>query len=307
MSNSGTEVSHHPQYYFDDGSHVFRVENTLYKLSRTNLSRHSHVFADMFGAGKTQSGSEGTAAVVAGSNTEGASDDQPILLPDLSASTFDLFLEHHFGYPRLQSRYTKEELARFIAFCDKYHCPQTKAFVVHRLQAASWRFHPAELIQLAVTYNAPGLFHLAFKELMDISVTQLSKLHRAMMGIEVFTAFVLAKTVLDDHCRIIAAEEPRIMTHAEDCQDPAACEEDWHAVWWNGMGRFLLDGRNPQPYGEAVKRFKEMHFGRVGEGCKDSMFRFIGQGTAFEFAEHFVNELCDHLVRQLLFEPSSPM
>ncbi|KIJ13076.1 hypothetical protein PAXINDRAFT_117517 [Paxillus involutus ATCC 200175] len=242
-----------------------------------------------------------------GVNNEGKNDSNPILLPELSTSTFDLFVEHHFGYPRPGGKYTNEELEKFIVFCDKYQCPQTKVFVAHRLDATSWRFHPAQLMGFAVTYNIPGLFQIAFQKLTEIPITQLTREHRGMMGPEVFTRLVYAKAILDEHCRIVAAEEPRILTHADDCCDPASCEEDWHSVWWNGMGRFLLDGRNPQPYGEAIKRFKEMHFGRVGEGCKEVMFRFIEQGTAFKFAEHFITDLCDRLVKLLLFEPSSPV
>jgi hypothetical protein len=262
----------------------------------------------MFSSGlKPQSGSDGTTTEVAGFNVEGQSDNYPIRLPELSTSTFDLFLEHHFGYPRTGSKYTNEELEDFIAFCDKYHCMSTKMFVANRLEAVKWRFHPAALVDLAVTYNIPNLFRIAFRTLIEIPITRLSKEHRRMIGSEVFTRLVYAKAILDEHCRIVAAEEPRILTHADDCRDPASCVEDWHAVWWNGMGRFLLDGRNPQPYADAIKRFKEMHFGRVGEGCKEVMFRFIDQGTAFKFAEHFIEELCDHLVKLLLFEPSSPV
>ena len=54
------------------------------------------------------------------------------------------------------------------------------------------------------------------------------------------------------------------------------------------MGRFLLDGRNPQPYDDAVKRFKDMCFGRVSSGCKSRMFRIIDQRTAFGYTDKFV-------------------
>ncbi|OAX37998.1 hypothetical protein K503DRAFT_770914, partial [Rhizopogon vinicolor AM-OR11-026] len=57
--------------------------------------------------------------------------------------------------------------------------------------------------------------------------------------------------------------------HASNCREPVGCDEDWHAIWWNGMGRFLLDGRNPQPYGDAVKCFKNMQFGRVSRGVRN--------------------------------------
>ena len=39
------------------------------------------------------------------------------------------------------------------------------------------------------------------------------------------------------------------------------------------MGRYLLDGQNPQPYDEAVRQFRlEAVFGCMGKGCKEKMF-----------------------------------
>ncbi|KAG1843331.1 hypothetical protein DFJ58DRAFT_665347, partial [Suillus subalutaceus] len=111
---------------------------------------------------------------------------------------------------------------------------------------------------------------------------------------------------LDSHRRIVAAEEPKILMHSNECQDPTGCNEDWHTIWWNGMGRFLLDGRNPQPYDDAVKCFKELQFGCVSEGCKDLMFKILDQGAAFKHAEQFVSETCSFLVEKLVFEPEPP-
>ena len=55
-----------------------------------------------------------------------------------------------------------------------------------------------------------------------------------MTGPDIFSSLALAKAVLDEHCRIVAAEEPHILTHTDDCQLPSACEADWHGVWWDG-------------------------------------------------------------------------
>ena len=88
--------------------------------------------------------------------------------------------------------------------------------------------------------------------------------------------------------------------HADNCQDPTACEVDWHGVWWNGMGCYLLDGRNPQPYDKAVRRFRlEAEFGRMGKGCKEKMFRLMNDGTAFRHADIFIDELCNRLITEL--------
>ena len=62
---------------------VLQVENTLYRLSMCNLCRHSQVLADMFKAGTEDFGG-------------GSSVTNPIEVPQLPSSTFDLFVEHHF-------------------------------------------------------------------------------------------------------------------------------------------------------------------------------------------------------------------
>jgi hypothetical protein len=59
-------------------------------------------------------------------------------------------------------------------------------------------------------------------------------------------------------------------------------DEDWYAIWWNGMGRFLLDGRNPQPYGEAIKHFKDMEFGRVSGGVQGTFVQDYRAGSTVQ-------------------------
>jgi hypothetical protein len=69
------------------------------------------------------------------------------------------------------------------------------------------------------------------------------------------------------------------------------------------MSQFLLDGRNPQPYSDAAKHFKDMSFGRVSKGCKDVMFKILDEGAAFRHADHFTTEACQFLLDKLVFEP----
>ncbi|OAX38710.1 hypothetical protein K503DRAFT_770217 [Rhizopogon vinicolor AM-OR11-026] len=77
--------------------------------------------------------------------------------------------------------------------------------------------------------------------------------------------------------------------HASDCREPVGCDEDWHAIWWNGMDR-LLDGGNPQPYSEV--------FGRISRGYKELIFKILEQGAAFNHANQFIEEACNRLVEQ---------
>ncbi|OAX37464.1 hypothetical protein K503DRAFT_857339 [Rhizopogon vinicolor AM-OR11-026] len=238
MSGGFSTPTRHPIYYFTSASHVFQVDNILYRLCDSVLSSFSQTFHDMFHAAAT-AGHEGL---------DGQSDEKPIHLDGVTREIFELFLEHAFNSCRTRAsgQYTIEELSNTFATSQ------------HRV-----------------------------------------------LGTAVFTSLIYMQAASEQHRRIVATEVPKILMHTSDCQEPVGCNEDWHAIWWNGMGRFLLDGRNPQPYREAVKRFKVMQFGRVGRGCKELMFKILERGAAFHYADQFIEHACNRLVEQLISDSST--
>ena len=122
------------------------------------------------------------------------------------------------------------------------------------------------------------------------------------MGYDVFTMLVYVKALLDEQCHIFAAEPP-VMQHAANCQDRDGCIEDWRAIWWNGMGRLLLDARNPQPFHDAFNRFQCLEFGRVGEDCKQLMLsQVMGMNVPAYHAQNFINGVRRRLVKKLIKE-----
>lgn len=278
----------HPVYYFPQGTHIFLVENTLYKLHDDVLIAHSLTFKEMFEHGVSLP-------------LEGKSDECAIPLQDRKA-TFDLFLDHIYGHSRSvgsADTYSYEELRSLLELVQKYRCAETRRFAIDHIWDKRFTYHPANLIKLGHDFHIPQVFSRSFMNLLKIPLKEISKEHRLLIGEEVFVAFVYAKAMLDEHCRIVACEEPVILSHASDCGNPTACQEDWHAVWWNGMGRFLLDGRNPQPFSDAIKRFREMQFGRMGRGCQQLMFQVLDRGVAFRYADTFVKDVCQGLVHDL--------
>ncbi|KAG2048596.1 hypothetical protein BDR06DRAFT_844926, partial [Suillus hirtellus] len=84
--------------------------------------------------------------------------------------------------------------------------------------------------------------------------------YQKLMGNKVFLNVIYVQAALDSHHQIVAVEELKILMHLNECQDPTSCNEDRHIIWWNGMGQLLLDGRNPQPYNDTIKHFKELQF-----------------------------------------------
>ena len=120
------------------------------------------------------------------------------------------------------------------------------------------------------------------------------------MGMDAYAAFIYVKTRLDAYTRTVAAESPP-MVHTDSCPDPKGCAEDWVAVWWNGMGRLLLDAKNPHPFDEALDRFRLLQFGRIGEDCKRHMFsNVLLVNIPLAHLHRFVIRVRDRLVQKFI-------
>jgi hypothetical protein len=80
-----------------------------------------------------------------------------------------------------------------------------------------------------------------------------------------------------------------------------SCAQDWLAVWGNGMGRFLLDGRHLLSYDDAFKRFQLLQFGEVSNSCKLGMFHFINEGEGFMREYTYTKQYATHMADILIF------
>ena len=84
MTTPGT-FTRHPEYYFDNGTYIIRVEDKLYKLFHPILTSESPVFAHLFSLPPERETVEGTIDMF------------PILIdPDLTVDVFDLFVKLKF-------------------------------------------------------------------------------------------------------------------------------------------------------------------------------------------------------------------
>ena len=95
------------------------------------------------------------------------------------------------------------------------------------------------------------------------------------------------KEASETHRRAIATEPPRVL-HAPACVNETLCEQHWRGTWWNGMGRFLMDGRSKLSFDEALSRFMPMNFGEMGAECKQATLKFVQDGDGFDHARELV-------------------
>ncbi|EGO25495.1 hypothetical protein SERLADRAFT_437231 [Serpula lacrymans var. lacrymans S7.9] len=124
---------------------------------------------------------------------------------------------------------------------------------------------------------SPSLFDATFGSSSNTVLSLWSKppkpdhRHRTQFGHSVFVALANLRKILDEHRRMVACELPEINEHALDCSNQDLCSADWWQAWWNGMGRFLLDGRYPMPYKEAAQRFQRNPFEQLIEDTAERL------------------------------------
>ncbi|KAI6097906.1 hypothetical protein EDD16DRAFT_1527451 [Pisolithus croceorrhizus] len=51
------------------------------------------------------------------------------------------------------------------------------------------------------------------------------------------------------------------LVHSAGCEDHQGCFNNWHQLWWNRMGHFLMDGHNPGPTVLQYNNFKVLAMG----------------------------------------------
>ncbi|KAH0834989.1 hypothetical protein J3R83DRAFT_10705 [Lanmaoa asiatica] len=197
------------------------------------------------------------------------------------------------------SPYTHEELQNFLQFVDKYHCQQLREFLVNSIWVAQYDYHAAELIQLSCAYKLERLFTWSFRRLLTMPITEIYGNHRSLMGHDIFVSLVYTKAILDHHRQLIAMEELVITSHVEGCHNLRECANEWRVAWWNGMGHLLLDGRDLLHYHDVVKRFKEMKFGCMSDGCQACMLQIVDHGTGFKHTKTFIVDICQGLIKDM--------
>ena len=148
------------------------------------------------------------------------------------------------------------------------------------------------LISLSIEYNIDKLFIYAFKRLVKARLDDLTPDEHAMLHLHLWAAILKAQSTLQIHRRIVACESPAI-NHVADCLDTDNCSLDWHQLWWNVMGCSLLDGRNPQPYKDAVQRFEQTvltnKIGKIFPECLCSVMATIRDEAAFNQEDEFID------------------
>jgi hypothetical protein len=178
--------------------------------------------------------------------------------------------------------------------------PSTLEFALDNIHNHRWHFHPAELIKISHEFNTQLLFQNAFERLVKTPLRNLSNDHIHMLGFDNFITLVRLKEAAEEHQHLVACEPPLIEAHHDSCTDNMLCSDDWYAVWWNIMGRSLLDARNPLLWDEAVKRLEKAEFGEMGDECKRTMLDLVSEGTGFAHPDVLIHTKAAALAQNIV-------
>ncbi|KAJ7203210.1 hypothetical protein C8J57DRAFT_1259775 [Mycena rebaudengoi] len=231
---------------------------------------------------------------------ETSSDEKPISLPDnIEEPAFDIFLDLVFGqrFPMIpRASAATPVLISLLELSHFFLSQPTRELALSVIRTNSYCFNPALLIHLSFKYQTRILFSAAFHRLASQKLRDLTPEARDQIGFLVFSKLANLKEALQEHRNIVSAEEPPIKVHADDCQDNSACERDWHAAWWNGIGRFLLDGRHPLTWTDGMERFEKFEFSEMAQGCQTKMLDFVRGGDGYAHSYSMTDAVAKELM-----------
>jgi len=198
------------------------------------------------------------------------------------------------------ARMSDETVVQLLELSQKFQSKSAREHALKRFQSHLWHMSPPKLVSISLKYQVKDIFEYAFNRLIRLHMNDLDS---NVLTVPVWMTLAMVKERLDLHRRIVACEPPP-MVHSERCRNQKTCNDDWRQVWWNGMGRFLLDGRNSLSFDDAMRLFQEFEYGSVFRDCWKQMLDFCKQGKAFAHERKLINNTCQELASRLIKEPA---
>ncbi|CCM03173.1 uncharacterized protein FIBRA_05295 [Fibroporia radiculosa] len=180
-TNPETDVpKRHREYYFGDGNVILLVENTLYKLHRSILERHSTVFREMWCVPPPEN------------STEGKVDENPIVLAGVNGGDFIRLL--WILYPSVLGSWratTADEWSSILDQADRWQIDSLRFHAVSQLKMLI--MDPMLKISIWMRYNLdPNDLVFAYATLITRGQS-LSLAEANSLGMELFVKVAAAR------------------------------------------------------------------------------------------------------------------
>lgn len=190
-------------------------------------------------------------------------------------------------------------IVQLLDLSRQYICRDAQNYAIQRLSERRTAIQPSRLLSISMEYNIVPLFTYSFERLVKARFDNLTADEYTMVGPAVWAAILKVKELVNLNRHIVACEPP-LMIQVTACTKHKWCAHDWKQLWWNGMGRFLLDGRNPQPYKDAIERFEVIDIGSVSLECWRAMMVVVRGQSAFQHEDSLIDRTAKALADRLL-------
>ncbi|THU81051.1 hypothetical protein K435DRAFT_809402 [Dendrothele bispora CBS 962.96] len=243
----------HPKYWFDDEGRilVFRAGNTLYRVTVSPLTLHSEFVRDLWELSKLPSmlDSKNCERLPQHPGDPG-SVSNPIALPGISDDEFTVILDWVWHSPHQPPSFDARLLVALLTSARYLMMPELPPL------------SPVQIVHLATSVPVfdEDLLHPAVASLIQAGPEKLSAEDEEKLGARIVG--IIAKA----HVRILAerarlAQSMPTVGPSDECNVPRherLCVPNFAKLWWNEVGRRLLNPDKPIPLDEVVNVVRRM-------------------------------------------------
>ncbi|KAI0697420.1 hypothetical protein C8T65DRAFT_743210 [Cerioporus squamosus] len=260
----------HTRFYLPRGTDIFAVQNTLYKLHADLLGLKGGVMKDLLELPQSMEG------------REGLTDDNPIVLPQLTEKEFEHYLDFVYQGHMLPP-HPLQKLVDVLKVSTQWEVDDGRTWAIHHLEHTE--NVPASLrLRLALRYEVPQWVEPAFRDLVfNVPVSHLKRDDLASIGYPVYALITKVKEAIDRERRVLAHLPPELNTHDPTCANNARCAMIWRETWWMKIGRRLLD---PDPkveltFAAGPDAVRNVEWTGMTAGCREKMVMAVTGGQGF--------------------------
>ncbi|RDX48907.1 hypothetical protein OH76DRAFT_1483410 [Lentinus brumalis] len=257
-----TAPTRHPTYYFPDCNVVFMVNNVLYRLS-------------------------------IGTQT-GSSDENPIIVPNISTEEFDHFLDYQLRH--LVSKSDEKALTSILKVTHflQYDEPQTMAQTA--LEALP-NFDLVTKLTLGFRTNIVPWVTTAFTKLALLASDRtLSWLEAEQLGFGPYRALMETRWEIVAHRRRLAYSFPEMVAHADDCKDNFDCEWGWRTEWKGKVVLYLIQPDTPVLGSQVLTLLETTDMRDVNGACRVKMVNTIRRSGILAYEDSLIEQALATLI-----------
>ncbi|OCH85755.1 hypothetical protein OBBRIDRAFT_784424 [Obba rivulosa] len=281
--SSSAQPTRSTEYYFDDGTHIFRVQNTLYKLHAGILAKRLDMFNSMF-----------SLPITSQNMPEGRSDDRPLYPPQTSAKEFEYLLRYIYSEWEAPP-HALDYLIAVLKLSSQWDLPSGRRWALHHLQDIQNQIPAALQLKLARMYNIEDWIRPALARLVRTPLKNLTFEDRGFLGPEAVFFIARVREGLENLRKTIAVVAPEIENkRSPDCSTSQhqVCMRVWSDAWFRKITRKLI---HPHPLVamhmfEGIDQVKKLDLSGMTPGCRERAISFVEVVNAFAEENHLIDQ-----------------